>query len=45
MILGHAYEPLVKAIQERFWILRHLEHQTELEIEMAEVIKEHVPKY
>jgi len=43
MILGHAYEPLVKAIQERVLDSTSFGAPTELEIEMAEVIKSMCP--
>jgi glutamate-1-semialdehyde 2,1-aminomutase len=39
MILGHAYEPLVKAIQEKVLDSTSFGAPTELEIEMAELIK------
>src|SRR5215469_2430771 len=39
MILGHAYEPLVKAIQEKALDSTSFGAPTELEIEMAELIK------
>jgi glutamate-1-semialdehyde 2,1-aminomutase len=38
MILGHAYEPVVKAIQERALLSTSFGAPTELEIEMAELI-------
>src|ERR1700712_4894132 len=38
MILGHAYEPVVKAIQERAAYSTSYGAPTELEIEMAELI-------
>ena len=43
MILGHAYEPLVKAIQEKVLHSTSFGAPTELEIEMAELIKTMVP--
>jgi len=43
MILGHAYEPLVKAIQERVLDSPSFGAPTELEIEMAELIKSMAP--
>ncbi|HEY8660433.1 MAG TPA: glutamate-1-semialdehyde 2,1-aminomutase [Hanamia sp.] len=39
MILGHAYEPVVKAIQEKVLYSTSFGAPTELEIEMAELIK------
>ncbi len=39
MILGHAYEPVVKAIQERAALSTSFGAPTELEIEIAELIK------
>ncbi|HEY5371142.1 MAG TPA: glutamate-1-semialdehyde 2,1-aminomutase [Hanamia sp.] len=39
MILGHAYEPVVKAIQEKVKYSTSFGAPTELEIEMAELIK------
>jgi glutamate-1-semialdehyde 2,1-aminomutase len=39
MILGHAYEPVVKAIQEKALESTSFGAPTELEIEMAELIK------
>ena len=45
MILGHAYEPLVKAIREKVLDSTSFGAPTELEIEMAELIKTHVPEY
>lgn len=44
MILGHAYEPVVKAIQEKVTHSTSFGAPTELEIEMAELIKSMVPK-
>ena len=44
MILGHAYEPLVKAIQEKVLDSTSFGAPTELEIEMAELIKDMAPK-
>ena len=43
MILGHAYEPVVKAIQEKAVDSTSFGAPTELEIEMAELIKSMVP--
>jgi glutamate-1-semialdehyde 2,1-aminomutase len=43
MILGHAYEPVVKAIQEYAVYSTSYGAPTELEIEMAELIKSMVP--
>ena len=43
MILGHAYEPVVKAIQEKAEGSTSFGAPTELEIEMAELIKSMVP--
>jgi glutamate-1-semialdehyde 2,1-aminomutase len=43
MILGHAYEPLVKAIQERVLDSTSFGAPTELEVEMAELIKSMAP--
>lgn len=43
MILGHAYEPVVKAIQEKAADSTSFGAPTELEIEMAELIKSLVP--
>lgn len=43
MILGHAYEPVVKAIQERAVYSTSYGAPTELEIEMAELIISMVP--
>lgn len=43
MIMGHAYEPVVKAIQERVQYSTSFGAPTELEIEMAELIKSMVP--
>ena len=43
MILGHAYEPVVKAIQEKVIFSTSFGAPTELEIEMAELIKSMVP--
>src|SRR5262252_3697123 len=43
MILGHAYEPLVKAIQEKVLDSTSFGTPTELEIEMAELIKDMAP--
>jgi len=43
MILGHAFEPVVKAIQEKALDSTSFGAPTELEIEMAELIKSMVP--
>jgi glutamate-1-semialdehyde 2,1-aminomutase len=43
MILGHAYEPVVKAIQEKAIYSTSFGAPTELEIEMAELIKTMAP--
>lgn len=43
MILGHAYEPVVKAIQEKARLSTSFGAPTQLEIEMAELIKSMVP--
>jgi glutamate-1-semialdehyde 2,1-aminomutase len=43
MILGHAYDPLVKAIQEKVLDSTSFGAPTELEIEMAELIKPMCP--
>ena len=43
MILGHAYEPVVKAIQEKAKDSTSFGAPTELEIEMAELIKSMAP--
>jgi glutamate-1-semialdehyde 2,1-aminomutase len=43
MILGHAYEPLVKAIQEQVLNSTSYGAPTELEIKMAELIKSMAP--
>ncbi len=43
MILGHAYEPVVKAIQEKAADSTSFGAPTELEIEMAELIKSMAP--
>ena len=43
MILGHAYEPVVKAIQEKTMDSTSFGAPTELEIEMAELITSMVP--
>ena len=43
MILGHAYEPVVKAIQERALQSTSYGAPTELEIEMAELIRSMAP--
>lgn len=43
MILGHAYEPVVEAIQQRVADSTSFGAPTELEIEMAELIRSMVP--
>lgn len=43
MILGHAYEPVVKAIQEKALLSTSYGAPTELEIQMAELIKSMAP--
>lgn len=43
MILGHAYEPLVKAIQDKILDSTSFGTPTELEIEIAELIKSMTP--
>lgn len=43
MILGHAYEPVIKAIQERAELSTSFGAPTELEIEIAELIKTIAP--
>lgn len=43
LILGHAYEPVVKAIQEKVLSGTSFGAPTELEIEMAELIKSMAP--
>jgi glutamate-1-semialdehyde 2,1-aminomutase len=43
MILGHAYEPVVKAIQQRALDSTSFGAPTELEVEMAELIKSMAP--
>jgi glutamate-1-semialdehyde 2,1-aminomutase len=43
MILGHAYKPVVKAIREKVLDTTSFGAPTELEIEMAELIKSMVP--
>jgi glutamate-1-semialdehyde 2,1-aminomutase len=43
MILGHAYEPIVNAIQKKVFDSTSFGAPTELEIEMAELIKSMVP--
>ncbi|MFA6059975.1 MAG: glutamate-1-semialdehyde 2,1-aminomutase [Taibaiella sp.] len=43
MILGHAYEPVVKAIQEKVISGTSFGAPTELEIEMAEMVKSMAP--
>lgn len=43
MILGHAYEPVVKAIKEKVQYSTSFGAPTELEIEMAELVKSMAP--
>jgi glutamate-1-semialdehyde 2,1-aminomutase len=43
MILGHAYEPVIEAIRERAFLSTSYGAPTELEIEMAELIKAMAP--
>lgn len=43
MILGHAYEPVIKAIQDKAVLSTSFGAPTELEIEIAELIKTMVP--
>jgi glutamate-1-semialdehyde 2,1-aminomutase len=43
MILGHAYEPVVKAIQQKATESTSFGTPTELEVDMAELIKSMVP--
>ena len=43
MILGHAYEPVINAIREKAYDSTSFGAPTELEIEMAELIKSMVP--
>ncbi|HMG82751.1 MAG TPA: aminotransferase class III-fold pyridoxal phosphate-dependent enzyme, partial [Ferruginibacter sp.] len=43
MILGHAFEPVVKAIQEKAHLSTSFGAPTELEIDMAELIISMVP--
>jgi len=43
MVLGHVYEPVVKAIQEKVALGTSFGAPTELEIEVAELIKSMVP--
>ena len=43
MILGHAYDPVVKAIQEKAILSTSYGAPTELEIDMAELIKSMAP--
>ncbi len=43
MILGHAYEPVVKAIQEKALLSTSFGAPTELEVDMAELIISMVP--
>src|SRR5689334_4364263 len=43
MILGHAFEPVVEAIREKAWDSTSFGAPTELEVEMAELVKSMVP--
>ncbi|MBX3254817.1 MAG: glutamate-1-semialdehyde 2,1-aminomutase [Chitinophagaceae bacterium] len=43
MILGHAYEPVIRAIQEKATLSTSFGAPTELEVEIAELIKTMVP--
>ncbi|MGZ5190678.1 MAG: aminotransferase class III-fold pyridoxal phosphate-dependent enzyme, partial [Flavisolibacter sp.] len=43
MILGHAFDPVVKAIQEKALDSTSFGAPTELEVEMAELVKSMVP--
>lgn len=43
MILGHGYEPVIKALQEQLHYSLSYGAPTELEVEMAELIKQMVP--
>src|SRR5687767_5013584 len=43
MILGHAFDPVVKAIQEKVLYSTSFGAPTELEVEMAELVKSMVP--
>src|SRR5215208_2578596 len=43
MILGHAYEPVINAIREKAYDSTYFGAPTQLEIEMAELIKSMVP--
>ncbi len=43
MILGHAYEPVVKAVQEAAQKSTSFGAPTEIEVEMAELVKQMVP--
>jgi glutamate-1-semialdehyde 2,1-aminomutase len=43
MILGHAYEPVVEAIQKKAYDATSFGAPTELEVEMAELVKSMVP--
>jgi glutamate-1-semialdehyde 2,1-aminomutase len=43
MILGHAFEPVVKAIQEKALASTSFGAPTELEVQMAELVKSMVP--
>jgi glutamate-1-semialdehyde 2,1-aminomutase len=43
MILGHAYDPVTKAIQDKVWDSTSFGAPTELEIQIAELIKSMAP--
>ncbi len=43
MILGHAYDPVIKAIQEKAYLSTSYGAPTELEIDMAELIRSMAP--
>src|SRR5688500_1030664 len=43
MILGHAYDPVTKAIQDKAWDSTSFGAPTELEIQVAELIKSMAP--
>ncbi|MEO6188949.1 MAG: glutamate-1-semialdehyde 2,1-aminomutase [Ginsengibacter sp.] len=43
MVLGHAYDPVIKAIQEKALYSTSFGAPTELEVDMAELIKSMVP--
>src|SRR3954454_23699376 len=43
MILGHAFEPVVEAIREKAYDSTSFGAPTELEVEMAELVKSMVP--